>query len=67
MPLKNVKGTIQDDEYKLIVYKVSGAIDAKNYLTLPSVHGAFNESDIQRVDGTQYTKVWNLQKKIKIL
>lgn len=57
LPLKNIKGTIQDDEYKLIVYKVSGNIEAKNYLTLPAVHGAINETDMQRVDGIQYTKV----------
>ena len=57
LPLKTIKGTIQDDDYKLIVYKLSGSIEAKNYLTLPSVHGRVNETEMQRIEGIQYTKV----------
>ena len=51
-----MKGLIQDNEYKLIVYKVSRPVETTNYLTLPSIHGPGTENEVQRIDGVQYTK-----------
>ena len=58
LPLKDLSGRpIQDDDYKLIVYKVSDkkCIDAKNYLTLKPIHGT--DIEVPRVEGITYTKV----------
>ena len=54
--LSDMKGLIQDNEYKLIVYKVSRPVETTNYLTLPSIHGPGTETEVQRIDGVQYTK-----------
>ena len=54
--LTDMKGLIQDNEYKLIVYKVSRPVETTNYLTLPSIHGPGTENEVQRIDGVQYTK-----------
>lgn len=51
-----MKGLIQDNEYKLIVYKVSRPVETTNYLTLPSIHAPGTENEVQRIDGVQYTK-----------
>ena len=51
-----MKGLIQDNEYKLIVYKVNRPVETTNYLTLPSVHGPGTDTEFQRIDGVQYTK-----------